>query len=570
MRGIVDYGPGKTNATGAKWVQGAALLGAAAVISKLLGTIQKIPLQNIAGDEAYGIYTVVYPFYILILFLATAGFPVAVSAFVSERITKGDMPAARRVLKVALVLLTISGMGGFVLLFFGAGTLAGWIGNSETEPAIQSVSFALLFVPIMSALRGYFQGCHDMMPTAVSQVAEQFVRVGTMIAVLIMLTSWSITASWVAAGATFGAVTGALVGMLVMLVYWGRHNKQWRVMNHTANGSGRENTEERYSSLTGRMILFALPVCLGAIAVPIISIVDTFTLPRLLRMPGMSDLDVMKEFGVYARGLPLVQMAAMLVSSISVALVPAIAEARTMNDWRSIRARTELSVRFTWFIGTAASVGLAVTALPVNIMLYKDSAGTMTIVILAFTAMFSTVNIITASVLQGIGAVMIPAINLLIASLLKVLLNFLCVPVWGINGAALAGVAAFAIAAVLNIAAIHRATGATFPFMTYFVKTGLALICMSAILAVIIAGVPELAGMIAGSAVPGGAGALQDRLFNTLIACSAIIAGMVVYGATLFRLRAVTPRDLVNVPGAERRLLPLLRKLRLLGKEADG
>jgi len=53
MRGIVEHWPEKANTTSALWVKGAAVLGVAAVISKLLGTLQKIPLQNIAGDEAY-------------------------------------------------------------------------------------------------------------------------------------------------------------------------------------------------------------------------------------------------------------------------------------------------------------------------------------------------------------------------------------------------------------------------------------------------------------------------------------------------------------------------------------
>jgi O-antigen/teichoic acid export membrane protein len=556
MRGLVEQQRGKLIATGALWVKGAAVLGAAAVISKLLGTLQKIPLQNIAGDEAYGIYTVVYPFYILILFLATAGFPIAVSTFVAERMAKGNIIAAKQVLKVAIVLLSVSGVIGFILLFFGAATIADWIGNDETIPAIQSVSFALLFVPIMAALRGYFQGSRNMVPTAVSQVVEQFIRVGTMIGVLLLLTTWSISASWIAAGATFGAVTGAIAGLLVMLMYWCRHERHQRTEESDERVT---HAQETFSSLTRSMLLFAIPVCLGAITVPLMSIVDTFTLPRLLRQPGMGDLDVMKEFGIYARGLPLVQMVAMLVSSISVALVPAIAEAKALNHWSVVRHRAELSIRLTWLVGAAASVGLAVTALPVNIMLYENATGTMTIAILAFTAMFSTVNITTTSVLQGIGAVTIPAMNLLFATFAKVLLNILLVPIWGINGAAWAAVIAFAIATILNIIAIRRTAGVTFPMTTYFIRIGAALALMSAILLIIIVGIPAWFTKL-GSITEAG------RLFNTCIACLAIMTGMITYVVFLLRLRVVTPEELIYVPGAEKKLLPLLRKLRLIAQ----
>jgi O-antigen/teichoic acid export membrane protein len=561
MRGNVDQRRENTNITGALWVKGAALLGAAAVISKLLGTLQKIPLQNIAGDEAYGIYTAVYPFYILILFMATAGFPIAVSTFVAESLVKGNIVAARQVLRVAIVILTISGVIGFLVLFFGASIIAGWIGNEETVTAIQSVSFALLFVPIMAALRGYFQGSRDMVPTAVSQVVEQFIRVGTMIAVLIVLTSWSISASWIAAGATFGAVTGALAGLFVMLMYWRRHERLQMLSWRSVQASSVPEVKEQFGTLARKLLMFAIPVCLGTIAVPLLSIVDTFTLPRLLHQPGMSDLDVMTEFGIYSRGLPLVQMVAMLVSSISVALVPAIAEARSSNDWRSVRHRAELSIRLTWLVGVAASVGLAITALPVNIMLYEDTQGTMAIAIVAFTAMFSTVNITTTSVLQGIGSVTIPAIHLLIAAVVKVLLNFLLVPMWGIDGAALAAVIAFAVATILNVIVIRRTVGVDFHLGIYVVRTGIALTFMSVLLLIVVLGAPALVITISVVSTSG-------RLFNTCISIVAIILGMVVYMAVLIRLGVLTPQEFTRVPGAEKRLLPLLRKLRLIARDS--
>jgi len=557
---IVVQRRGKTNTTGALWVKGAALLGGAAVISKLLGTLQKIPLQNIAGDEAYGIYTAVYPFYILILFLATAGFPIAVSTFVAEGLVKGNILAARQVLRVAMILLTISGLLGFLLLFFGAGIIAGWIGNAETKPAIQSVSFALLFVPIMAALRGYFQGSRNMVPTAVSQVVEQFIRVGTMIIVLVLLTTWTISASWIAAGATFGAVTGAIAGLLVMLLYWRRHERLQQLEWRRIEAAKATHSKERFSSLARRMLLFAIPVCLGAIAVPLMSIVDTFTLPRLLQQPGMSDLDVMTEFGIYARGLPLVQMVAMLVSAISVALVPAIAEAKASNNWHSVQQRSELAIRLTWIVGVAASLGLAITALPVNIMLYENDKGTVAIAIVAFTAMFSAVNITTTSVLQGIGSVTIPAIHLLIAAMAKVLLNFLFVPLWGIHGAALAAVLAFAIATILNLIVIRRRVGVIFSLHIYVFRTGVALALMVTILVIIVGGIPALINTFNLLSSTG-------RLFNSCIAGLAIGMGMAVYIAALIRLGVLTAEELAFVPGAQRRILPMLRKLRLVARE---
>ena len=540
---------GSNRITGKLLVKGAALLGVAAVISKLLGTLQKIPLQNVAGDGAYGIYTVVYPFYILILFLATAGFPVAVSAFVSQRLAEGDQRGAERVLRVAAVLLTVSGFAGFALLFLGADTIAAWIGNIETAPALRSVSYALLFVPVMAALRGYFQGGHDMAPTAVSQVVEQFVRVGTMILVLVLFTVRHMEDRYVAAGATFGAVTGACAGMAVMLAYWFRHKRRLR----SAQRASTESPGEPYVRLAGRLLRFAIPVCLGAIAVPVMSIVDTFTLPRLLGDPAMTDAEVMAVYGVYARGLPLVQMVAMLVSAIAVALVPAIAEARVHSDLRAVRQRTELSMRLTWIVGTAASVGLAVTAWPVNWMLYTDGQGTSAMVILAFTAVFSTLNITTASVLQGMNAPVWPAVHLLIAAALKLALNVVLTPAMGMNGAALAGVLAFAFAALLNVIVIVRTTGVTLSVSHYVWRTGAALLLMAGATAIWTIGAISLLELVVDS----------ERIRYTVTAVSAIVLGVVIYMAAILRLRAISAAEFGLLPGGKK-LLPLVHKLRLM------
>jgi O-antigen/teichoic acid export membrane protein len=219
--GLQRHGDGKHN----KLLKGAALLGGAAVLSKLLGTLQKIPLQNVAGDVAFGIYNAVYPLYILILFAATAGFPVAVSKFVAERVMEGDHPGAKRIVVVSSALLMSAGLLLFLLLYFGAETIAGWIGITQTATAIRSVSFALLLSPVLAVLRGYFQGYQNMVPTAVSQVIEQLIRVITMVALLLYLVALAYDEAWIAAGATFGSVTGAGAGLVVMAVFWRRERR---------------------------------------------------------------------------------------------------------------------------------------------------------------------------------------------------------------------------------------------------------------------------------------------------------------------------------------------------------
>lgn len=65
----------KSNSQTSRLLQGAFILSAAAIISKLIGTLQKIPLQNLGGDAVFGIYNTVYPLYTMLLTVAMLGLP---------------------------------------------------------------------------------------------------------------------------------------------------------------------------------------------------------------------------------------------------------------------------------------------------------------------------------------------------------------------------------------------------------------------------------------------------------------------------------------------------------------
>ncbi|MBD0384552.1 polysaccharide biosynthesis protein [Paenibacillus sp. WST5] len=529
-----------------KLLKGAVILGTAAVLSKLLGTLQKIPLQNVAGDTAFGLYSAVYPLYILILFAATAGFPVAVSKFVAERVVLGDDRGARRIVYVSAIILMGTGIVLFLFLYCGAGHIAGWIGISQTKKAIQSVSFALLLSPVLAVLRGYFQGYQNMVPTAVSQVMEQLIRVITMVALLLYLVALAYDEAWIAAGATFGSVTGAGAGLLVMFVYWRKDLSKRQV-----SGEAKNKEALNYWQWAKRITVYAIPVCLGAIVVPLLTLVDTFTMPRLLEISFGSEAEAMRQFGLYNRGLPLVQLVVMIASSMSAVLVPAIAEAKVKRRGGLVRSQAEMAVRLAWLIGLGASFGLAFAAMPINVMLYKSSEASWTMALLAFTALFSTLNAVTASVLQGAGAIRTPANALLVAIVLKALGNVWLMPRWGIDGAALSAVIAYAAAAGLNLVQLVRCTGARFALRPYAVSPALGVAGMGVCLAALqLLAKPAMA-----------AWHVPERLGYSAIALLCVAGGAAVYVLALLRSGSISREELRLMPELDRKLAPVLAKV---------
>ncbi|WP_151737908.1 putative polysaccharide biosynthesis protein ['Paenibacillus yunnanensis' Narsing Rao et al. 2020] len=558
-----------SNHPGSKLLQGAFILSAAAIISKLIGTLQKIPLQNLGGDAVFGIYNTVNPLYTMLLTAAMLGLPSALSKFVAEAAAGGDPKEGRRLLRLTAALTAASGIAAGLLTFAGAPLIALLIGNSHVIPALRCSALGLAVVPAMAALRGYFQGLHNMVPTAVSQVVEQSVRVVVMVALLLYMTRNGASAANIAAGALVGSAGGGLAGLAVMLLYMRRHRRHEGAEELTAasvEGAASLRQQEKAPgpisaphakerrATVRRLLAYGLPVMLSALAVPLIGLVDVFTVPRLLSA-SHGEAAAMSQFGIYNRGLPLVQIVTMLATSLSVVFIPALAEAKYRGDLGLIRLRCSLSLRWFWLLGLAASVGLAVLAAPVNQALYGDTAGSSTMIWLAFTAAGGTVSIISAALLQGLGAVRAPALHLLAAALLKAALNLLLVPQQGITGAAAASVAAHGFAAALNVLLLHRQGHLRLRLADALLKPALLL-----------AGLAVAAGAVsygtdAAATAAGLGGGRAAALAQSLLG---VLAGCLAFGAGALALRLLGEEELRQLPGFGPKLADKLKKLRLL------
>lgn len=542
----------KESSPSSRMLKGAFILALAAVLSKLIGTIQKIPLQNIGGDGVFGIYNAVYPFYTLVLLVATAGFPAAVSKFVAERIAAGNEEGARRVLTISSVMLIVLGVVGGILMYIGAPLLADWIDNRHTEAAIRSSALALPLVPIMAGLRGYFQGMHNMIPTAVSQVAEQTIRVAAMVILLLMLDRNGAADDWIAAGATFGSAAGGAAGLLVMLIYWWIYRQ--KSAHRLSSSSITNSVHEPVFPLLKALSLYALPICLGSLSAPLISLVDTFTVPRLLKGIGWSEAEAMVQFGIYNRGMPLVQLMSMLATSLSVLFIPALADARVRDRMDLVQSQSRQALSWFWLLGLAASAGVAVLAVPLDIMLYQDDAGSEAMRWLAFTGVGATVSIVTAALLQGMGSVKAPAVHLLLATVVKAVLNIILVPYFGIIGAAFAGIIGYAVAAVLNTWLLIRLTRLQVTWKQDLVKPLFLVLVMSGAVIAWMLGAEYLFDRWG----------LDGRIQASLITLGGVCIGGLVFAGGIFQLKIMTTAEIIALPKIGKKLAKLLQKFKLI------
>jgi O-antigen/teichoic acid export membrane protein len=530
-------------------LKGAALLGGAALISKVIGTLQKIPLQNYAGDEVFGLYSAVYALAVMWMTLAAAGVPTAVSVLVAEREADGDEPGAQRVVRWSLGLLCFSGLLAFAVLQGTADWFAVWMGLPEAAPAIRTSSIALLFAPAAAVLRGYRQGQMSMIRPALSQVIEQIARVAFMLFMLV----WAIQAGWNAPAVTAavhgGLAAGAVAGFAAML--WPDNWRRSRTISirpssgkkHTSIGAGGSPMRilqwpESRRALVRRIVMVALPVAAASVVAPLFGLIDAFSIPGLLQREGVGGGESIALFGVYNRGIALLQLVLMAAAGAAAALVPAMTATRARGEDPSAAVNGAVfSLQLAWWFGGGAAIGLALLAVPINIALFSDAAGSQAIALMAPAAIFGTLQAVNGGLLQGRGDLRSPAVNLGVAAVFKLALNAALVPAYGINGAAISMVAAYAAAALLNALSLRQKQAIPYARFRTAWRPAAALTVMAAAVALTAFGLEALLD------------GMPDRAEAVLVALPGTAVGMLAFAAALIAAGALGPQQWREIPG---------------------
>lgn len=443
------------------FVKGAAILGIAGLLCKIIGALFRIPLRNLMGVAGMTYYSTVYPYYSWLLVVSSSGLPTAISKLVSERVTLGDYAGAKRVFRKSLLLLTVIGLVTTALMFFGADALAQVTNCPGAEKSFRALAPALFFVSVMCAYRGYLQGLQQMTGTAMSQLTEQ---AGKLIISLLLVRILLPRGYDVAAmGALLGITASEILALIVIFLFYLLHQK-----TDPGFRSAKDLVEERGNDHTIRDILvIAIPVTIGASIMPLTGIVDTLLIKNIMLSTGFSREYADMCFAVFRTDVStIINMPAVLTVALAMSLVPAISAACTRNDRIGVQRVSRMGLKLALIVGLPCAVGLYVIGGQVIEFLFKVTPEELTI----GTALMksSAVGIIFLSLvqtmtgcLQGCGRPLIPVINLGAGAVVKIVVMAVLMfdPALNIQGASISTVACYAVAGILDLVYLIRLTG---------------------------------------------------------------------------------------------------------------
>ena len=451
-----------------KLLRGTFILTLGTMISKVLGLFYVIPFDAIVGKEGTTLYQYSYVPYTIFISLATAGIPLAISKFISKYNALEEYAVGRKLFKSGLIVMMATGFISFLILYLSAPILGDMIIKDQDQvtkvedviTVIRAVSFALIVVPFMSLIRGYFQGHQSMGPSAVSQVVEQIVRIVFLLAgayIVLFVLKGSIAEA--VSMATFAAFVGAIGSLAVLLWYWFKRKPFLDELLLHDKGTMDISLKDMYKEI----LLYAAPFVFVGIANPLFQFIDQITFNR-----AMVDIGLAKEsdfafsaLNFYSHKLVIIPVS--LATAFSLTLVPNITKMYVERDRQGLNRELNQTFQVLLFITLPAVVGLSLLAEPVYTVFYgHDLYGTEVLRLYAPVAILFAFYSVTAAIMQGINEQRFTILSLLVGLLIKLALNIPLIQLMETKGAILATALGYGAAIIINLIVIK--TYAQYPF----------------------------------------------------------------------------------------------------------
>lgn len=449
------------------FIRQGSILALAGIAVRIIGMLYRIPLANIIGDEGNGIYSVAYNVYNIAMVLSAYGLPMAVSKLLSMGIAKKQYRNTIRIFQVVLAYAILAGGIAALMIYFGADYLAQnvYSGYAGIQRPLRVLAPTVFIVAVLGTLRGFFQGHHTMVPTAISQIIEQIVNatVSIIAAYSLVKANFGSTqiASYGAMGSTWGTFAGALsalifVGCLFSVQYKNFYGQ--RIKDNTGVLYG-------YKKVIAVIAGTTIPIVLGQTFYQISAVFDDIMYGKIMVYRNVQDTIISSMSGVYnSIYILLIGIPMGIASAMASSTLPSIAASMARGMKEEVRSKIHSAIAFNMMIAIPSAVGLAVLGQEVAELLFPRldyvmggrmlRYGSVAVVFFAFST-------ITNSILQAVNKVNKPVIHSMISLIIHlVVVSTLMVNTnMGIYALVFGYVTFPLVVAILNLRSLKKAVG---------------------------------------------------------------------------------------------------------------
>ena len=526
---------------------GVLILTISNLIIKAIGLMFKIPMNHIVGDEGMGYYNSAYTLYTYLYMVSTAGLPTAISIMISDSRAKGQIKQVKRILHVSMALFIAIGIVCMCIMFFGAKPMSIAMGAENTKYAMYAIAPTLFLICIASALRGYFQGYQQMVPTAISQLLEAVCKLGVGIAFALYAINQNYPVYIVAAYAAIGLTVGVALGM-IFLVLSKLFFKEQIYDAEYLEDKIEDTTVSPKRTLLKNLFVIALPITISASVMSLTNLIDAAIVQRLLQMTGLTQVASTELYGNYTSlAVPMFNLPPVLIYPISYSIVPLLAAAKRKGDTLRCKIVMESSMRVAMIVGIPCGLGLAVLSKPILSLFYKQSSVELAaplLTLLAPSTAFICFLSISNAILQSNGFERKPLISMLTGALVKIITNYFLIQTIGMKGTPISTFLCYLTVTLMNLYFVRKHVGVMPKLSGLFAK-------------------PLIAGVLCALSAYFSYAAIDSLIHSRITVIFAILIAMVVYLVVIFLVRGISGDDVKLLPKGNK-IYGVLNKLKLV------
>lgn len=406
-------------------IRGTFILTATGFVCRLMGFFYRIFLSHTFGEEGVGLYQLIFPVYSLCFALTAAGLETAISRTVAQKVSLGHKKEAREILLLGLVLSIL--LSCICLLFLQGNTAyiaEKFLGDSRCQVLLIPLSYALPFAAIHSCICGYCYGMKETKIPAVSQLVEQVSRIVAVYIFYMVLIKKEGKASIVVA--VLGLVVGEMLSALYAARALSRSSRPLSHLNFTYADVGLRVRE---------LIPLSLPLTANRVLINLLQSIEAISIPACLQLFHHTASQSLSIYGVLTgMALPCILFPSALTSSISIMLMPTVAEIQATSNYKEMRNVIKKVTCACFILGLGCCLFFLVLGNWIGSTLFGSAMAGKFIITLAWICPFLYTNTALLSVINGLGKTTFTFLINSLGLLIRIASVFVIIPLFGIQG----------------------------------------------------------------------------------------------------------------------------------------
>lgn len=423
--------------------RGAGIVFVGMVIGKIIGYLYVLLVARL-GTEQYGLLILGFSIVSLLSIVAVLGLDLGISRYIPFYSARKDRGRIKGTLFSALfVALPISVLFTIIVFFFSNQIATIFFHNILLAPLLRVFSLMIPLAALGSIFLASFRAFKRVeFEVGFKEIGEKAIRL-VLVFIFILV---GLSLSWIA----FSYVASALVILIFSILILNK-----KVFNFL------DKTKPIF--YTKELLNYSLPLLFSGILVFVITWTDTFMLGYF---------KTVSDVGIYNAAHPTALLMFILPTAFISLFLPVITELYSQNKMNEVKYLFKRVSKWIFFVNFPIFLIIAFFSKQIIGTIFGQDyvSGAIALSVLAFGYLIFSFSYTCQNILSMAKKTRIILFITILFASLNIMLNYILIPIYGINGAAIATSVSFILAATLYLFFNHKLIK-TLPFRKQYLKS---------------------------------------------------------------------------------------------------